>query len=145
MKAYLHALLHVEDRTSMAVSLESRVPLCCDHSLLELVATVPERVKIDGFEPKYLLRKAANGKIPNRILRRRDKRGFPTPIGIWLRKQIEHVEQILLSEKAASRGVFDTSQVRRLIQEHESGRHDHGMTLFMLLSVEFWFKRFVDA
>ena len=145
VKAYLHALLHVEDRTSMAVSLESRVPLCCDHPLLELVAAIPERVKIDGFEPKYLLRKAANGKIPNRILRRRDKRGFPTPIGIWLRKQIRHVEEILLSEKATSRGVFDTSHMRRLIQEHESGQHDHGMVLFMLLNVEFWFKRFMDA
>ena len=145
VKAYLHALLHVEDRTSMAVSLESRVPLCCDHPLLELAATISERVKIDGFEPKYLLKKAADGKIPDRILQRRDKRGFPTPIGIWLRKQIRHVEGILLSKEATSRGIFDTLHVRQIIKEHESGQHDHGMTLFMLLNVEFWFKRFMDA
>ena len=145
LKAYLRALLHVEDRTSMAVSLESRVPLCCDHPLLELVATITECVKIDGFEPKYLLRKAADGKIPDRVLRRRDKKGFPTPIGTWLGRQIGQVEEILLSEKARSRGILNTSYVRQLVQEHKSGRRDHGMTLFMLLNVEFWFKRFMDT
>jgi len=145
VKAYLHALLHVEDRTSMAVSLESRVPLCCDHHLLQLVASMPERVKIDGFEPKHLLRKAVDGSVPSDILRRRDKKGFPTPIGIWLRRQAKEVEAILLSEKATSRGIFNSSYVNQLLSEHSSGKRDHGMTLFMLLNLEFWFRRFIDA
>lgn len=145
VKEYLHALLHVEDRTSMAVSLESRVPLCCDHRLVELVASMPERVRIDGFEPKYLFRKAVDGEVPREILRRKDKKGFPTPIGIWLRKQIKYVEDILLSGRAASRGIFDISYVRDLLAEHASGARDHGMTLFMLLNLEFWFRRFIDV
>jgi len=145
VKAYLHALLHVEDRTSMAVSLESRVPLCCDHHLIELVTSMPEEVRIDGFEPKHLLRSAAQGTIPIEILRRRDKKGFPTPISIWLRQQVREVEDVLLSEKATSRGIFNTSYVRRLLSEHASGECDYGMTLFMLLNLEFWFRRFVDA
>jgi len=145
VKAYLHALLHVEDRTSMAVSLESRVPLCCDHHLLELVASMPDRAKIGSFEPKHLLRKAVDGKIPAEILRRRDKKGFPTPIGIWLRRQAKEVEAILLGEKATSRGIFDPSYVKQLLLEHASGKFDHGMTLFMLLNVELWFRRFMDA
>jgi len=145
VKAYLHALLHVEDRTSMAVSLESRVPLCCDHRLLELVASIPERVKINGFEPKHLLRKAVDGSAPSEILQRKDKKGFPTPIGIWLRRQAKEVEAVLLSEKATSRGIFDTSYVERLLSEHESGRCNHETTLFMLLNLEFWFRRFIDA
>lgn len=145
VKGYLHALLHVEDRTSMAVSLESRVPLCCDHRLLELVASIPERAKIDDFEPKYLLRKAVHEKIPRKILQRRDKKGFPTPIGIWLRRQAKEVEAILLSEKATSRGIFDASYVKQLLSEHASGTNDHGMTLFMLLNLEFWFRKFIDA
>jgi len=145
VKAYLHALLHVEDRTSMAVSLESRVPLCCDHRLLELVASIPDSVKIDGFEPKYLLREAVEGKVPDEIIQRRDKKGFPTPIGMWLRDQAKEVEAILLGEKAVSRGIFDPSYVRHLLSEHASGKFDHGMTLFMLLNLEFWFRRFIDA
>jgi len=145
VKAYLHALLHVEDRTSMAVSLESRVPLCCDHRLLELVASIPDEVKIDGFEPKHLLRRAVEGKIPNKVLQRRDKKGFPTPIGIWLRDQAKEVEAILLGNRAVSRGIFDPSYVRQLLLEHASGKFDHGMTLFMLLNLEFWFRRFMDA
>jgi len=145
VKAYLHALLHVEDRTSMAVSLESRVPLCCDHRLLELVASIPDSVKIDSFEPKYLLKEAVEGKIPDDVIQRRDKKGFPTPIGVWLRDQAKEVEAILLGEKAVSRGIFDASYVRQLLSEHASGKFDHGMTLFMLLNLEFWFRRFIDA
>jgi len=145
VKAYLHALLHVEDRTSMAVSLESRVPLCCDHRLIEEVTSMPEEVRIDGFEPKYLLRKAAQRIVPREILRRRDKKGFPTPIGVWLRNQIGEVEDIILGKKATSRGIFNTSFVKQLLLEHASGMRDHGMTIFMLLNLEFWFRRFMDA
>jgi asparagine synthase (glutamine-hydrolysing) len=145
LRVRLHALLHVEDRTSMAVSLESRVPLSCDYPLLELVTSLPEKLRIDGFEPKYLFRKAIDGEIPNEILQRKDKKGFPTPIGIWLRKQIKEVDSILLSEKAVSRGIFDLSQVKKILGEHESGRKDHAITIFMLLNLEFWFRRFIDA
>jgi len=145
MKAYLHALLHVEDRTSMAVSLESRVPLCCDHHLLELLASIPEALKVNGFEPKSLLKKAVKGKVPDQILQRTDKKGFPTPIGIWLRKQAKDVEAILLGDKALSRGILNPSYVKRLLSEHASGKFDHGMALFMLLNLELWFRRFIDA
>jgi asparagine synthase (glutamine-hydrolysing) len=129
----------------MAVSLESRVPLCCDHPLLESVISLPEKVKINGFEPKHLLKKAIDGSIPDQIVRRKDKKGFPTPIGIWLRRQIKEVESILLSERAISRGIFNFSQVKKLLREHELEQHDHSMTIFMLLNLEFWFRRFIDA
>jgi asparagine synthase (glutamine-hydrolysing) len=144
MKTYLHALLHVEDRTSMAVSLESRVPLCCDHNLVELVVSMPEKVKINGFEPKHLLRRAADGKVPHEILERKDKKGFPTPIGMLFRKSMREIEEILTGERASSRRILNTSYLREILSKHASGSADYGMIIFMLLNLEFWFRNFMD-
>ncbi|WP_368784336.1 asparagine synthase-related protein, partial [Acinetobacter baumannii] len=68
MKAYLPGLLQVEDRTSMAVSLESRVPML-DYRIVELAATIPPHIKVKGLEPKYIFKKAMQGVIPNEILK----------------------------------------------------------------------------
>jgi asparagine synthase (glutamine-hydrolysing) len=145
LKTYLHALLHVEDRTSMAVSLESRVPLCCDHNLVELVVSMPEKVKINGFEPKHLLRRAADGKVPHEILERKDKKGFPTPIGMLFRRYMKEIEEILTGERASSRRVLNTSYVKEILSKHASGSENHGMIIFMLLNLEFWFRNFIDS
>jgi asparagine synthase (glutamine-hydrolysing) len=85
LKHYLTALLHVEDRTSMAVSLESRVPLL-DHRIVELMARVPSEVKFPPFRFKHLLRKVAAPILPQSIVERADKKGFPTPLTIWLER-----------------------------------------------------------
>jgi len=82
----------------MAVSLRSRVSLCCDHCLIGLVMSMSEKARTDGFEAKHLLKKAAQETILSEILRRKNKKGFPTPIGIWLEQQAKEVEEILLSE-----------------------------------------------
>ena len=65
LKVYLPQLLHKEDRASMAVSLESRLPLL-DHRIVELLATVPPEHKVPGLEPKALLRRAASQWLPAR-------------------------------------------------------------------------------
>ena len=85
LKNYLPALLHVEDRTSMAVSLESRVPLL-DHRIVEIMARVPTALKFPDFRQKHLLRRVATPVVPAEIVGRKDKKGFPTPLGIWLRE-----------------------------------------------------------
>jgi len=83
LKHYLAALLHVEDRTSMAVSLESRVPLL-DRRIVELMARVPSAVKFPSFRFKHLLRQVAAPLLPASIVARTDKKGFPTPMKLWL-------------------------------------------------------------
>ncbi|HEU4827703.1 MAG TPA: asparagine synthase-related protein, partial [Gemmatimonadales bacterium] len=85
LKNYLPALLHVEDRTSMAVSLESRVPLL-DHRIVEIMARVPTALKFPRFRQKHLLRRVASPVVPSAIVDRTDKMGFPTPLGVWLRE-----------------------------------------------------------
>jgi asparagine synthase (glutamine-hydrolysing) len=75
MVTTLPALLQVEDRVSMAVSLESRVPLL-DHRLADLVASMPPAMKFRGGEMKYILKRAVQHTLPPRILERKDKMGF---------------------------------------------------------------------
>src|SRR5690606_17540122 len=78
----LPALLHVEDRVSMAVSLESRVPLI-DYRIVELVASMPPSMKFKGAEMKYILKKSIQDILPREILNRKDKMGFPVPLNLW--------------------------------------------------------------
>ncbi|PRX67130.1 asparagine synthase (glutamine-hydrolysing) [Cohnella sp. SGD-V74] len=139
LKSYLPALLHVEDRTSMAVSLESRVPLL-DHRIVELAATIPLDIKVKHDEPKYILKKAVKGIIPKEIISRKDKKGFPTPIEFWMRNDKELLENILLDERSTKRGLFNPEELKRLIN---SGNQP--LLIWMLLNVELWFRIFIDS
>ena len=79
MIASLPALLHVEDRVSMAVSIESRVPLL-DHRIVELITSMPPGMKFKGAEMKYILKRAVGDLLPAEILNRKEKMGFPVPL-----------------------------------------------------------------
>src|SRR5690606_22435505 len=81
-KCLLPALLTVEDRMSMAHGLESRVPLL-DHPLVEFAATLPPTVKFGGGRMKQLIKETYADVIPQPILDRRDKMGFPVPLKEW--------------------------------------------------------------
>jgi asparagine synthase (glutamine-hydrolysing) len=83
-KTLLPALLHVEDRVSMAHGLESRVPML-DHRLVEKLATAPSNIKFKNGELKRLLKRSCADLIPKSILERKDKMGFPVPFAEWLR------------------------------------------------------------
>jgi len=141
IKTLLPALLHVEDRTSMMVSLESRVPLL-DHRIVELSAAIPPRYKYAGGQSKHILRQASSSIVPKQILERQDKMGFPVPLNIWYREDPvrSFVRETLLSSSAVQRGWFDRSAVQdALDQELPFGR-----TIWGLLCLELWAKTFLD-
>jgi len=77
-KTLLPALLQVEDRVSMAVSLESRVPLL-DTRIVDLVTSMPPPMKFQAGKTKNILKKAVTNLIPEPVLNRKDKMGFPVP------------------------------------------------------------------
>lgn len=78
----LQSLLHYGDRLSMAHSIESRSPFM-DHRLVEFLASVPQEYKIHKGWSKYIARKAFEGKIPNEIVWRKDKMGYPNNNEYW--------------------------------------------------------------
>ena len=79
------ALLHYEDRNSMAFSIEARVPLL-DHRIVEFALGLPPEFKIRNSWTKWVLRKAAEPKMPPAVTWRRSKLGYPTPVARWIRQ-----------------------------------------------------------
>jgi asparagine synthase (glutamine-hydrolysing) len=137
-------LLARGDKTSMAASLEARLPLL-DHTLVEFAASLPSRLKIRGLTRKYLLRRVAREWLPDAVLSRR-KQGFPTPLANWFRGEAKPLLYDHLSGDAVrSRGLFDAGYVSRLLDEHDRGFADHSSMLFGLLTLEIWQRLFVDT
>ena len=140
MVAGLPALLHVEDRVSMAVSLESRVPIL-DHRIVELITRMSPGMKFKGAEMKYILKKAVKDLLPSRILNRKDKMGFPVPLHLWARNHAgEFFRDILLSPTCKERGIFNLKEIEKLIEQENA----FGRRLWGLLNIELWFREFID-
>ncbi|MEO8396023.1 MAG: asparagine synthase (glutamine-hydrolyzing), partial [Chloroflexota bacterium] len=143
MSTYLpDDLLIKTDRSSMAASLETRAPFL-DHWLVEMAATIPLNLKINGSTTKYILKQIAGGLLPDDIIYR-PKHGFGVPLGAWLRKDIAQVRETLLSPEAQGRGLFERAAVERLISDHTSGKRDHGQRLWSLLTLEWWHRLYID-
>lgn len=141
LKASLPALLQVEDRTSMAVGLESRVPLL-DHRIVELIAAVPPVVKFKGGRLKHLFREAVKQVVPPEIAGRQDKMGFPVPLSRWYQRELKtFVQDTLLSDACRQRGLFAPGAVERLLDESAP----FGRALWGALCLELWHKEFVDG
>jgi asparagine synthase (glutamine-hydrolysing) len=142
LKTLLPALLHVEDRTSMAVSLESRVPLL-DRRIAELVASMPPMVKYKGGRSKHIFREVVQHLVPQQILDRRDKMGFPVPLSEWYRAGHvrDFVHDTLTSTAAVSRGLLRREHVDALLDAEQP----YGRGLWGLLSLELWMQAFFDG
>jgi asparagine synthase (glutamine-hydrolysing) len=143
-KTYLHELLMKQDQMSMAASIESRVPFL-DHELVEFAARMPERMKVRGMTTKYVLRKAMADVLPPEILTRR-KMGFPVPVGAWFRGPYRQMMQdIVLGDRAMSRGLFDRNAVQRLVDAHVRGEANHAERLWSLVNLELWQRLHLDG
>jgi len=145
MRTYLpDDILTKVDRTSMAVSLEARVPLL-DHVLMEYVATIPSELKLRGGIGKYLLKRVMADSLPEDILTRR-KMGFGVPLGRWLREELREMAwDTLLSAGARQRGIFRAAEIERLLRVHGSGARDYSARLWALLCFELWMRRWADG
>lgn len=137
-------LLMLTDKMSMAVSLECRVPLL-DHELVEMAATMPESVKMEGGVLKSAMKTALSDLLPEDILHRK-KRGFGTPMGAWLKAELAPVLDFTLSREAVeARGLFRYDAVDRLKAEHRANRADHTDVLLSMLNLEVWARMFLDG
>src|SRR5256886_2187061 len=136
-------LLMKGDKMTMAASLESRIPLL-DYKLIEFAASIPSHIKVKPFKTKYLLKRAYADFLPESILTRK-KMGFNVPISIWFRgEQRNLITRLLLSERARSRGFLSNEFVASLLSDHLEGRTQYGNQLFILASLELWFRVFID-
>ena len=141
LKNHLQSLLHLEDRTSMAASLESRLPLL-DYRIVEYATSQSAESRFSGGKPKSLLRQAVSDYVPPEILNRKDKMGFPVPIFEWFSGELKpFVEDILLGDETRKRGFYDMKHVETSIHSEKP----FGRTVWGLLSLELWFRRFFNV
>lgn len=139
-KCLLPALLHVEDRMSMAHGLESRVPFL-DHPLVEFLARVPADVKFKGGEMKQLIKTAYRDVLPAQIVGRRDKMGFPVPLKEWFEGPLrDFVVDVFDGRHARERSFLDGAAiVAGFGKASRFSRKTWG-----LLGLELWHRRFHD-
>jgi len=133
-------LLLKADIASMAHSLELRSPFL-DHEVVELGLALPPHLKTRGREGKVALRRAFAADLPSDI-GARGKTGFGVPLGRWFREDLRELAHDVL---ATDRGWFREDSVKALLDEHETGRADHGHRLWCLLMLELWVREHVET
>lgn len=135
-------LLTYCDKISMAVSLEARVPFL-DLQLMRYAEGLPPDLKIRGRTRKYVLKKAVEGWVSPRTLRR-PKVGFRTPVDEWFREgtQRELTDRLFAGDSACAR-YLDASEVKRMVDAHRRGTRDFKRILFSLLTFELWHAEFI--
>lgn len=126
------------DRASMAVSLETRLPLL-DHRLVEFAWRIPVELKVRDGQSKWLLRQVAYRYIPRELLER-PKMGFSVPVAAWLRGPLrEWGEDLLAPERLARQGLLAPDAVRQAWDAHQRGRTDAGLMLWPVLMLQAWY------
>lgn len=159
-KTFLNGLLVVEDKLSMAHSLETRVPFL-DNDLVDFAMQIPVRFKIGNLkevirmnenEPagkanhyfqrtrdgKLLLRKTMQRYIPNHVTEQ-VKQGFSAPDASWFKgESIEYVNRTLFNSKARIYDYLDAQVIQRLVSEHLNGKTNRRLLIWSLLNFEQW-------
>jgi len=144
VKTYLVELLMKQDQMSMSASIESRVPFL-DHRLVEFAARLPERLKLDGFTTKRILREAVRPLLPPAVLTR-PKMGFPVPFAGWVGGRWNSVaREVLLDRRTRQRGLLNPVQLEQLLDRHRDGVQAGGDAIWALLNLELWYRTFIDG
>lgn len=166
LKTFLHGLLLVEDKISMAHSLETRVPFL-DNDLVDFACRIPASLKLKSHENgegrvdendlsryqpsnirtgdgKLILRQAMRRVIPAAVTER-VKQGFSAPDASWFRgESIDYINSLLRAKKARIYEYLNPAFVERRLDEHTSGNHNHRLMIWSLLSFEWWLRKFMD-
>jgi asparagine synthase (glutamine-hydrolysing) len=141
---FLNDFLVKVDVASMAHSVEARTPFLAPE-IAEIAASAPPQWLLNEGEPKRILRDLALKFLPAEVIHR-PKQGFTPPLRNWLRGPLaEPVQQLLHPRVVERRGLFDPAEVSRLLGAHLSGAADHTYPLWVLTSLEIWWRLFVDA
>jgi asparagine synthase (glutamine-hydrolysing) len=145
MKTYLVGdILTKVDRASMAHSLEVREPLL-DHPLMEWLSGLPPDLKLRGREGKFLFKKALEPYLPNEILYR-PKMGFSVPLAGWFRGPLrQRVREAVLGPVLMESGYFNPGFLREMVDMHQSGARDYGVSLWSLLMFEAFLRNVMGA
>lgn len=134
-------LLHNADRTTMAHSLELRIPFV-DREVFKVAASIPADLRISHGTTKYILRKAVEGIVPDHVLHRK-KLGFPVPIRFWLKNEMYDWARTIIQESQTEQ-YFDKNYFLKLLDDHRDGVADNSRKLWTILTFMMWHKIYVE-
>jgi len=135
-------LLMVGDKTSMANSLEVRVPFL-DYRLVEFIESLPLALKLNGLTGKYLHKKSMMKWLPKEVVYRK-KKGFANPIEDWFRTKMRpFVEECLLSPHSGVARYFDQEYIRRMLEKDRDGTEQLRRHIHLLVTFELWHREFI--
>jgi asparagine synthase (glutamine-hydrolysing) len=136
-------LLTKVDRTSMAHSLEVRVPFL-DHELVEYAWNIPSALKLKGKTTKYILKKMSSQFLPDEIPWRK-KQGFEVPISSWFKGKLNSYAKEMLSEETiGKRGYFEHKAIKNILDKIDAGVMQYGPHVYALIIFELWNRIFID-
>jgi asparagine synthase (glutamine-hydrolysing) len=132
------------DLASMSVALETRSPFL-DHEFIELTAKIPSNLKIKNFnQTKWILKEALKDLLPDQIINR-SKKGFETPLNIWLKNQMkDYSNDLLLSERTRNRNIFNEATVKKLLHIQQNTSVDLSHKIWSMIILENWFRKYFD-
>jgi asparagine synthase (glutamine-hydrolysing) len=165
-KVHIVGLLHRVDTTTMATSVEARVPFV-DHRLVEFAFTIPLKYKLKWNSeqdketsktimsdkisevydtPKYILKKAYEDMIPNEVLYRK-KMGFPVPLNDWFGGHFnDYAKEVLLNKEAKERGIYNIGNIEKWLNNDKlSQDHSFAMKVWMLINLELFNKKYFNS
>jgi asparagine synthase (glutamine-hydrolysing) len=135
--------LNYMDKMSMAASIEARVPYL-DIDLVHFATTLPIQYKRRGNTTKYLLRKVAERYLPAEIVHI-PKTGFGAPVRTWLKTSLKPMMEERLSEsRINSKGIFNYTDVKNLIDNTALGKSDTSYTIWSLMAIDSWLDQFTN-
>ena len=141
----LPALLHIDDRSGMAHSVETRSPFL-DYRLVEFAFSIPSEYKIRHGRTKYILRQAMSEVLPESLLNRQDKMGFPAPLGPWLRGPLkEKTYDILNSKEFTDRPYFNGPLAVKEFDLNIKRGKQNDLTIWSWLNLELWLRKYIDS
>ncbi len=125
------------DRSSMAHSLEARVPFL-SHRFVEWALTIPADLKLKGSTGKHVLRRAVEPWLPQGALSQR-KIGFQLPFADWFMGGFsDFAREAWRSSGLDSLGLLDPRGIEQLFDEHRRGAADHGRILYAIAMFSCW-------
>lgn len=137
-------ILHDVDRSSMARSLEVRLPFL-DYRLVEFSYTISDEDKIRGSWTKYIMRKSCQKYLPEKIYKRKNKLGLPAPFDKWLRDERFKDEIKGYLDAFKERNIVNISSLEKCYREHISGQEDWKDQLFRIMMLEMWLQSEIDT
>jgi asparagine synthase (glutamine-hydrolysing) len=135
-------LLMRVDKVTMSMGVEAREPFM-DYRLVEYLMSVPRKIKLNGWDPKHILKRAVAGIVPESILRR-PKQAFAAPIDVWLRSGMGNFARSVISgSRLKETGLLRFDAIENLLEEHIAGRRDWGVQAWTMMNLCAWYDRWI--